>query len=148
MAGEFYRSYSDFVPAILSPDCGLYMEPSVGCTIGGPGEYLLHSEMDGCPHCIAVKVVDDYGRMHCTVYDGPHECNMPLTELREKASAAVDQRSFVTFKTTKTIPGSVETPPIMKLLELQAGGRTRRLQLQSIPLVQPQLAQPFIHRAQ
>ena len=47
--GDLYRSYSEFAPDSLSPDCGLYMEPSVGYNTSGPGDFLLHSEMDGPP---------------------------------------------------------------------------------------------------
>ena len=70
VGGALHRSYSDFLPESLSPQCGLYLEPSVGYTINGPGEYLLHSEMDGCPHCIAVTVVECDGSLQCSVYDG------------------------------------------------------------------------------
>ena len=62
--GRGSSKYSDFATPVKE-QAGLVMHAEHGLHLREPGKYLIHSECDGRPHCIAVEVIGD----SCTVYD-------------------------------------------------------------------------------
>ena len=119
------RSYEDLENLF---DWQLGLSASPGCTITEEGDYLLHSDVDGYPHCVAVRVQKEDDLHVCEVYDGPHMYRISLPQLQHAALQAVDGPSLVTFRVGGTggtpIPS---TNPWLEtlLLELRAGGRSR-----------------------
>ena len=86
--------------------------------------YLIHSEGDGTPHCVAVRrtVV---GTVH--VLDGDVEWEMPINVLDQVTVECEDRATLVTFIVYKQsgIQTALTPPPFpdayTQLLELQAG---------------------------
>ena len=119
------RSYEDLENLF---DWQLGLSASLGCTITEEGDYLLHSDANGYPHCVAVRVQKEDDLHVCEVYDGPHMYQISLPQLQHAALQAVDGPSLVTFRVGGTggtpIPNTDPWLEIL-LLELCAGGRSR-----------------------
>ena len=81
------------------------------------GKYLIHSECDGRPHCIAVEVLEDSS---CTVYDGDQQANLSISEVHVAFDKSLDRSTVVTIALT-TDPA--DQPDA--LLEMRAAGRWR-----------------------
>ena len=126
------RSYAD-----TANSCKIELVPLLGMQIEKPGLYLLHSEDQGAPHCVAVRCTEDT----CTIMNGKTQWIVKTSELMVCAETAIDRPTIVTYIVSTTpIRCSVEKhgPSDVRLLlmDLQAGaGRSRdvmRLEVDSV----------------
>ena len=85
------------------------------------GRYLLHTEHDGNPHCLACQVDDN---CLVTVWDGVYKTTMLLDQLLSCRDKAMDASTLVTFKLIGSL-GAAEAgeakSPADALLGLHAG---------------------------
>ena len=82
-----YRSVCD--------SSNLQAVPCLGLDITKPGQYLLHCEHDGKPHCLSCTCNENN---LIEIGDGKYVTRMMLSELRKFASEAIDTHSIVTFR--------------------------------------------------
>ena len=59
-----YRTYSQ-----CSVLLGICLSGSMGLACDEPGKYLIHSENNGSPHCVAVEVLEENDLMIAVVFD-------------------------------------------------------------------------------
>ena len=83
------RAYS-----LIQKLTGFTLVPSLGCNVKEIGMYLIHSEGDGTPHCVAVRHTVA-GAVH--VLDGDVEWEMPINVLDQVTVECVDRATLVTF---------------------------------------------------
>ena len=99
--------------------------PSKGLNITGDGNYLVHSEATGVPHCVGLKVVGD----ECVVYDLDCKYTMTRAQLWVCENEAIDRSSMATFEIKQPTPldgaaaADHAVPADATLMNLQAGGR-------------------------
>ena len=126
------RSYAD-----TANSCKIELVPLLGMQIEKPGLYLLHSEDQGAPHCVAVRCTEDT----CTIMNGQTQWIVRTSELMVCAETAIDRQTIVTYIVSTTpIPCPAEkhgpSDVRMLLMDLQAGaGRSRdiiRLEVDSV----------------
>ena len=72
----------------------IHAVPSLGLNVTKPGQYLLHCEHDGKPHCVSCTCNENN---LIEIGDGKYVTRMMLSELQKFASEAIDAQSIVTF---------------------------------------------------
>ena len=108
--------YSDFKYAV--GQSGLYMHPSVGFNVSSPGKYLIHSECDGTPHCVALEVGENGG---CTWWDGNRRWSGRTSHFVEAHALSIDASTVITVALKPAACDSEHG-----LLNLKASGRRGR----------------------
>ena len=68
-----------------------------GMVLDGPGDYLVHSECAGDPHCVLVRVMND-DTNSALVIDGAACYCINVPDLRCCGNDAVDASTLVTFR--------------------------------------------------
>ena len=107
--------------SVLEPlRVGVRAEP--GLKIAGMGSYLLHTDHDGNPHCVACRVGENN---LVTMWDGVYKTTMLLPELLAFGEKAMDAGSLVTFEVLGTMEDAEDEPAVAmsdnSLLGLHAG---------------------------
>ena len=83
---------------------GMTFHPILGFEILEAGSYLIHSEGDGCPHCISAKY--NGGEDTCVqLYDGNTSWDIELPVLRACSVECIDKSTLITFRVYA--PGAV-----------------------------------------
>ncbi len=101
---------------------GVRLLPSQGYRVTRPGEYLVHAECDGKPHCVRVVRVDDT----VVVCNGRARHTIDAKDAAACSAEAIDGQSIVTFEVFQSgqEPKWPTEPPmdvLLELLDLQAG---------------------------
>ena len=96
--------------------------PEHELNIEDKGKYLLHTDHDGNPHCLA-RQVGDNGLV--SVWDGRYKTTMLLDQLLSFGEKATDASTIVTFRIAGSLDaaevGAAAKPPAHVLLGLHAG---------------------------
>ena len=79
----------------LLKEMSIWAAPRLGLDTSKPGNYLLHMEDKGTPHCIACRVRDNE---LVELWDGLHKTRLLLPELVQLSEEAVDSNTIVTFQ--------------------------------------------------
>ena len=80
--------------------------PRYGLMLDGAGQYLLHSEHDGNPHCLSCHIRDN-GLVE--IWDGVYKTRMNKSELMQFGAVALDSSSIATFQIFKDAQSEPET---------------------------------------
>eukprot|EP00438_Fugacium_kawagutii_P027022 Skav232520 [mRNA] locus=scaffold1096:926666:934699:- [translate_table: standard] len=103
-------------------DVSIFASPGFACD--EVGKYLLHSENNGSPHCVAVEIVDEGGDVWAHASDGCNLYKVPLSTMRDLAHGAIDFSTMATFRVQRP-DGAAEDEADGNsnkcLLDLQAG---------------------------
>jgi len=94
----------------------------VGIDLGKDGEYLLHTEPQGIPHCVGVKIHGN-GK-NATVYDAGYKYDLLSASFMDHLHSAMDAFAFVTFTLqapTEVYDISYAQSATTHLLQLMAG---------------------------
>jgi hypothetical protein len=123
-AQRFCRSYSQ---ALQLAD--LHLVPVPGFGIDSDGNYLLHTEGNGNPHCFGVRV--ENAKSTVIIWDGEQNYHMPWIAFTGAVSESIDASSFMTFKLYSNAedcvwPSDADRADLQRLFELQAGGKQAR----------------------
>ena len=110
---------------------GVALHPSLGFNVRTVGNYLIHSEGHGRPHCIAIKVTGTQAN-DAELFDGKQVWKISRQALQSCAGECVDKSTIVTFRVSPASGPRPQIPPqdfpgaTDHLLQLQAGGRSVR----------------------
>jgi hypothetical protein len=86
------RSYKE-----VQETTGVVLHPSLGLNLSQAGCYLVDTEGDGSPHCVAVKVKAE--QPECVeIFDGQRAWTLQFGDLQSCASECIDKSSLVTFR--------------------------------------------------
>ncbi len=107
----------------------LGLAPHRGCEFPVAGLYLLHTEHDGNPHCVAVTYPEDDSPV--TIIDGRRRWSVSKDVWSVSLLEAVDRCTMITFRVFETAnevvwPDATMQDALAGLLDLQAGGGTHR----------------------
>ena len=91
--------------------------PHLGVDCLRTGLWLLHSEGNGKPHCIALRLLADAS---CNIYDGNKGLTSCLSDIKQHICSALDLSTLVIFK-IRVEGDSVAPDALDGLLDLQAG---------------------------
>jgi len=81
---------------------GVSWQSHFGFAPASDGAYIVHSEVDGCPHATAVVVTSETAKLH----DGEELITLSIADMRRCILDAVDERLIVTFHL-----GAANIPP-------------------------------------
>ena len=97
---------------------------SLGISMDSEGDYLLHAENDGLPHCVAIRrsgsevTLWQAGVAHCMSYASLLSCLMECTDYRSVV--------IITLQPTASVQQDADLGPISRLLDLRAGAGVRK----------------------
>lgn len=99
--------------------CSVMLSPIFCVSSLSPGQWLLHSELLGRPHCIGVRVGVDG---NCMLYDSCFTYSMSLQALHEIVQSSIDAQLIVAFRVEQAeAPLSQTDGTASTLLDLRAG---------------------------
>ena len=76
-------------------ELSIQVAPRYGLRLEGAGQYLLHSEHDGNPHCLGCHIRDN-GLVE--IWDGVYKTRMNTSELIQFGAASLDSGTIATFQ--------------------------------------------------
>lgn len=112
--------------------------PRVGLPLSDDGQFLVHTENGGTPHCVAVVCRG----AETFVVDHETKFKIDLVDLMELMQQGTDQATIVTFQmffnADRSIwPECYPREPLLKLLDLQAGASSSSSQAFSDDFIRP-----------
>ncbi len=78
--------------------------PSPGCNIQADGKYLLHTDHDGNPHCVAIHVRDNNTQV--SVWAGDYEVKCSFDDFTLFSADSIEARTRHTFQLVKVVDSS------------------------------------------
>ena len=112
-----YRTYQQCTEVWDTVD----LKPSTGMAWDRPGKYLLHTENNGCPHCVSAEIFKEADSLMAVVKDGSKQYKLEASSLFGLAVSSTDFSTMVSFCVS---PREAEGTKSC-LLELQAGSSPR-----------------------
>ena len=96
--------------------CGVRLEPQLDIELS-VGQWLVHSEHDGLPHCTGLVVHAD-GETS-TLYEGGKSVKLQTSAVADMVVQAADKKTMVMFQVFTT--GMAQVPKFEALLDMEAG---------------------------
>jgi hypothetical protein len=100
--------------------------PHPGFANRADGHYLLHSEHDGNPHCVAVAVTS--GQTEVVVFDGEDKYAITWKDFLRASADAIDKATIITYYVSAAgadakWPDDIDKEDAKRLLDIQAAGK-------------------------